>query len=128
MCYQQGWHAGFIHADADAVARHARLCNFEYSISNAVSITNADLIIVKAFNCEVFSELSETKITAAQKVFPVMIGIHLVDEYGALLFTVTSEIGLSITIDIQLARHSSSLNRRLPDRRSHSLAVPCDVA
>src|SRR6202166_1627654 len=31
MCYEQGRHPRFIHADADAVARHARLGHFKYS-------------------------------------------------------------------------------------------------
>jgi hypothetical protein len=44
-----------------------------------------------------------------------MVRIHLVDKYGAVLPAVTGEIGLRITIDIELARHSPSRNRRFPD-------------
>jgi len=128
VCDEQRGHPRVIQADAHAVAGHARLCNFEYGVANAVSITNADLVIKKSFNGEVFSELAEAKIIAAEKALPIAVRVGLVDEYGALLSTVTSEIGLRITIDIQLAHQPSFLDRKFPDRCSHSLAVPCDVA
>jgi hypothetical protein len=44
-----------------------------------------------------------------------MVRIHLVDEHGAVLPSVTGEIGLRITIDIEHAHHSPSINRRFPD-------------
>ena len=115
MRYEQRWHTRLIHADADAVARHAWLRYFKYRITNAVAIANADLVIRKSLDGEVFSELAESKIVAAQKPLPVIVGIHLVDEYGALLPAVTGEIGLRITIDIELAHHSPSRNWRFPD-------------
>src|SRR5580704_17374076 len=98
--YEQGCHPRFIHANADAVARYARLCNFKFSISDAVSIADAHLVIRKSLDGEVFSELAVSKIVAAQKALPVMVRIHLVNEYGALLSAVTGEIALRITIDI----------------------------
>jgi len=124
MFDEQGWHARFVHADGDAVARHARLCHFKYCITNAVSITDTDLVIRKSFDREVLSELTEAKITAAQKVLPVMVRLYLVNEYRTLLPTVTREIGLRVAIDIELARHPPSLNREFPDCCSDSLAVP----
>src|SRR5262249_33442409 len=99
MCYEQGWHARFIHADADAVAGYARLCHFEHCITDAVSITDADLVISKSFNGEVFSELAETKIIAAEKALPIAVGVHLVNEHGALLSTVTGEIPLPVAVN-----------------------------
>ena len=58
MCYEQGCHPRFIHANTDAVARYARLCRFEYRVTNAVAIANADLVISKSLNSKVFSELA----------------------------------------------------------------------
>jgi len=69
-----------------------------------------------------------TQTSAAQKALPVMVRIHLVDEYGAVLPAVTGEIGLHITIDIELARHSPSRNRIFPDGGPDRFAVPCHVA
>ena len=121
-------HSRLIHADADAVARYAWLRYFKFSTADAISIADADLVIRKSLNGEVFSELTEGKIVTAQKALPVVIGIHLVDKNGALLPTMTGEIALRITIDIELAHHSPSLNRTLPDRGTDSLTVPCHVA
>jgi hypothetical protein len=44
-----------------------------------------------------------------------MVRVHLVDKYGAVLPSVTGEIGLRITIDIELTHHSPSINCRFPD-------------
>src|SRR5262249_50693416 len=93
-------------------------------ITNAVSITDADLVISKSFNSEVFSELAETKIIAAEKALPIAIGVHLVNEHGALLPAVTGGIRLRVAINIELTRTSTPLNGKLPDRCSHSLAIP----
>ena len=41
---------------------------------------------------EVFSELTESEIVAAQKAFPVTVRVHLVDEYGAVFPAVTHEM------------------------------------
>src|SRR5215470_4824177 len=76
---KQGRHTRFIHANADAVTRDPRLRHFEYCIADPILITDADLIVGKSLDCEVFAELAESKIAAAQKALPVMVRIHLVD-------------------------------------------------
>src|SRR5208337_1234528 len=72
LCNQKRRHTRLVHADGDAVARHPWLRYFEYRTTNAVAITNADLIIRKSLDGEVFSELAKSKIVAAQKGLPVM--------------------------------------------------------
>src|SRR5208337_3422567 len=67
MRNEQGRHPRFIHANADAVARYAWLRYFKFSSTNTVSITDAHLVVRKPFDGKVFSELTESKITAAQK-------------------------------------------------------------
>ena len=128
MGYEQGWHPRFIHANADAIAGYARLCHFKYRIANAVSIANADLVIRKSLNREVFSELAEDKVITSEKSLPVVIGVHLINKNGALLPTMTGQIALPVAIDIELAHHSPSLNWRFPDGGADSLAVPGHVA
>jgi hypothetical protein len=115
MFYEKGPHPGFIHANTDAVARCARLRYFKFSITDAVSIVDTDLVVREALDDEVFSELAESKITTAQKALPVMVRIHLVDKHGAVLPTVAGQIGLRIAIDIELAHHSASINWIFPD-------------
>jgi hypothetical protein len=75
MRYEQGCHPRFIHANAHAVARYARLCHLKYRIANAIAIANADLVIRKLLNGEVFSELAEDEVFTSEKAFPVLIGI-----------------------------------------------------
>jgi hypothetical protein len=128
MCYEQSRHPRFIHANANAVARYARLCHFKFSATDAVAIADAHLVIRKSLDGEVFAELAQCKIVAAQKALPVMVRIHLVDKYGALLPSVAGEIGLRITIDIELAHHSPPIHWRFPDGRSDRFAVPRHVA
>jgi hypothetical protein len=128
MCYEERRHPRIIHADADAVARHAWLAHFKYRITNAVSISNADLVIRKSLDGEVFSELAEDKIVAAQKALPVMVRIHLVDEYGAMLPAVTRQVGLRIALNVESAHHSPSIHWRFPNRSSDCFAVPRHVA
>src|ERR1700690_4211630 len=115
MGYEQGWHPRFVHADADAVTRYAWLRYFKFSTTDAVAIADADLVIRESLDGEVFSELAESKIIAAEKALPVVVRVHLVDEYGAVLPAVTGETGLRVATDIELAHHSPSINRRFPD-------------
>jgi hypothetical protein len=44
-----------------------------------------------------------------------MVRIHLVDEYGAVLPSVTRQIGLRIALNIESAHHSPSINWRFPN-------------
>src|SRR5580693_4594176 len=115
MGYEKRRHTRFIHADADAVARHAWLRYLKLSTTDAVSIADAHLVVRKSLDGEIFSELAESKIVAAQKALPVMVRIHLVDEYGAVLPSMTRQIGLRIALNIKSAHHSPSFNWRFPD-------------
>src|SRR5215469_14846012 len=115
MCHEQSWHPRLIHADADAVAGYARLSHFKYCVANTVAIADAHLVIRKSLDREVFAELAKIKIIAAQKTLPIMVGVHLINKNGTVLPAVTSEIALPITVDIELAHHSSSLDWRFPD-------------
>jgi hypothetical protein len=117
MFDDQRWHAGFIHPNAQSIAGYPWLRNLEYGVADAVAITNADLVVSKSFNREIFSELAELEITAPEEMLPVAVRLPLVDKHGALLSTMTGEISLRIAFDIQLAHHPSPC---------HSLAVPRD--
>ena len=128
MCNEKSRHPRLIHADANAEARYSRLRYFKFSIADAVSISDADFAVVQTFDREVFTKLAEDKITAAKKLLPVAVRIHLVHEYGAILATVPIQVGLPVANDIQLAHHLPSFNGTLPDGSAHSLAVPRYVA
>jgi hypothetical protein len=57
-----------------------------------------------------------------------VVGIHLVDQNGAVLSAMTNQICLRVAINIELANHSPLLHWKFPDRRSDSLAIPCHFA
>jgi hypothetical protein len=124
MRYEQGRHSRVVHADADTVARHPRLADFKHCIANAISITDADLVVGEPLDGKVFPKLAEAEVVATKKAFPIAIRVRLVNKYGALLAAVSGEIGLSIAVNIELAHHASPGNRKFPDCRSDNLAVP----
>ena len=128
MCDEQGCHPRFIHADTDAVAGYARLCHFKYRVAYAVPIANADLVIRKSLNREVFSEPAEDEVITSEKALPVVIGVRLIKKNGTLLPAMTGEIGLGVANNVEPAHHLSSRDWRFPDRGADSLTVPCHVA
>ena len=128
MRYEQRRHVRLVHADAHAVACDSWLRYLQYSTTDAVSITNADLMIRKSFDSEVFSELAEGKVIPSENAFPVVIRVHLINKNRALLSTMTGEIALRIANNIEREYHSSAFHRRFPDPRMDGLPVPCHVA
>src|SRR5581483_8684727 len=67
MCNEKGRYSRFIHANADAVARHTWLAYFKYRITNAVPIADADLVIRKSLDGEVFAELAVDEVITSQE-------------------------------------------------------------
>lgn len=116
-----------IHSNADSVAGYSRLRHFEYPITNAVAIANANLVVRKPLNGEILSKLAADEVFASEKAFPVVIRVHLINKDGTLLSAVTGEIALGVAIDVELAHHSPAFHWRFPDRGTDSLAVPCHV-
>src|SRR5580700_212361 len=128
MFYEQRRHTRLAHANADAVACHARLCHFECRVTNAVAIANAHLVIGKSLDGEVFSELSKDEVMPPENAFPVVIGAHLINKNGALLSTMAAEIALRIANNIERPHPPSAFHWRFPDRGMDGLTVPCHVA
>jgi hypothetical protein len=128
MSHKQRGHTRLIHADADPVASYARLRNFKDRIANAILITDADLMVREPLDREVFAELTEAKIAAAEEALPVMVGVHLVGKYGAVFPSVTFKIGLRVTVDIECADRPASNDRIFPNGSSDGFAVPCHFA
>jgi hypothetical protein len=64
MCYEKSRHASFIHPNANAVASNPWLGYLKYGITDPIPITDADLVIWKPFDGEVFAKLPKSKILA----------------------------------------------------------------
>jgi hypothetical protein len=128
MSYEESRHSRFIRADADAVTRYTRLAHFKYCITNAVSISDADLAIRKSLDRKVFSELAVDEVISSEKALPIPIGVHLINKNGSLLPTMTGKIALPIANNVELAYHPSAFNWRFPDPGTHSFTVPCHIS
>jgi hypothetical protein len=103
------------------------LCHFKYGAPDSVSISDADLVIGKTIDCEVFSKLPILKIVSSEMKFPVSIGTELVDHYGALFPSVTCKVPLAIAIEIQSTREDSVCYGPLPDCGSDQLTLPLNL-
>src|SRR5262249_15359707 len=125
---QQGRHPGLVHADADAVAGHARLRHFKERPADMVTVADADLAVGQALNGKVLSELPEGEIASLQLALPVVIRIHLVDKNGAMLSTMTVQIALCVAIDVEPPNQAATLHWRLPHGRADGLSAPRDLA
>jgi hypothetical protein len=125
---QQSGHLRVIHAYADAIAGNPRLRHFKQRTADAVAIADADLIIGKTFYRQVLAELTVLRVVPLKMLLPVAIGVELIDHYGAVLSAVSCEVALSITIEIETARHYPAGYRLFPYGRSDDSALPFDVA
>src|SRR5262245_16166116 len=55
---QQSRHSGLVHANADAVAGHPRLSDFEDRAADLITIADAHRIVGQSFDREVLAKLS----------------------------------------------------------------------
>jgi hypothetical protein len=58
---------------------------------------------------------------------PVPVGFELINHHGPVLSTVSREVSLPVTIDIQTPRHDSSGNGPFPDGGVNHFPLPLDV-
>jgi hypothetical protein len=128
MRHEERRHTGFVHANTDAVASDAWLGHLEKSTANPIPIANTNLIIKKTIDCEIFAELSEGEIASPELLFPVAIGITLIYEDCAVLASVTSQITLTIAVNVKPPHQTSALNRALPHRCVDYFPFPVDIA
>ena len=63
-----------------------------------------------------------------QVLLPIAIRFNLVDEDGALLTTISGQVALTISLQIQPADPTGAMHWILPDRGVHSTTLPLDVA
>jgi hypothetical protein len=68
------------------------------------------------------------EVAASELALPVAVGLDLVDEDGAVLAAVGEPVGLIVAVDVDPPDHARPLDRFLPDRGAHPLALPLDLA
>jgi hypothetical protein len=77
---------------------------------------------------EVLAELSVDEIGSLELLLPIVIRLDLVDEDGALLASMSGQVALTVSLEIQPTGPTPALHRILPDRGVHSAPLPLDVA
>ena len=124
---QQRGHLWLVQTNTDAIARDARLRDFEQRAANPIAVADAHVVIGQPINGKVLAELPVREVISAELLLPELIQLDLIDENRPLLAPMPGEIALSIAIDVEAARHATALNRALPDTGVNSLASPRDV-
>ena len=61
-------------------------------------------------------------------IFPVTVRVHLIHHDGPMFSSVSGEIPLPVTIDIQASHHPPALQGFLPDGGMNGFAAPSNVA
>ena len=125
---QQCRHPRLVHPNADAIAGHAGLSDFEQCAADLITIADANGIIRQSFDREVLAELSGDKVGPVELILPVAIRFDLVDEDGSLLTSVPGQIALTVPVQIELADSTTATHRSLPDPGVHGTTLPRDVA
>src|SRR3954452_15813975 len=124
---EQGGDAGIVHAEADAVASHAGLRDFEDGGADPVAVADADLVVAQPFDREVLADLSVDEVASPELVFPVPVGAELVDEDGALFAPMPAEIALAVAVDVELPRPARAGHGILEYPREDGLPLPGHV-
>ena len=120
-------HARLVHPDPDPIAGDPRLGDLEERRADAIPVADADLVVAKPLDREVLAELAEGEVVAMHLVLPVPVRVELVHVHGPLLASVTLQIALAVTVDVQTPDGARSLDRLLPDSREDGPPLPRDL-
>src|SRR4030095_414054 len=115
MSDDQGWHPRLAHPEAEAIARHPRLADFEQSRPDPVAVADADLVVGEPLNGEVLSELPVSEVVAPEESLPVSVGLDLVDEHRPVDSAVSGQVSLAIAVDVEPPNQPSTVRGLLPD-------------
>jgi hypothetical protein len=125
---EKGRHLSVVHSNPEPIAGNARLRNLKYRAADSVPVSNADLIVRKAVDGKILSELSVLEVTSAKLRLPIAIGLELVDHHGALLASVALKIRLAVAIQIQSPSNDTVGYGVLPDGGADAPAPPFNFA
>src|SRR5882672_7833328 len=124
---QQSRHPRLVHPNADAITGNARLADLEQGAADLVAVADAHCVVGQSFDREVLAELSMDEVGPLQLLLPIAIRFDLIDEDGALLTPVPSQVALTVSVQIHPADPTAARHRILPDPGVHSATLPLDV-
>ena len=121
---EQSGNPRIVQANPNAIARDPGLRYLERRRADSVTVADADLVVAEPVDREVLAELSVDEVISAELAFPVAVGIHLVDEHGALLTTVAGQVALAVTLDVELPDMARARHGVLEDSGEDGLPLP----
>jgi hypothetical protein len=124
---QECSHLRVVHPYTDAIAGDARLRYFKQRAADSVAISDADLVIGEAIDCQVLAELTILEVVTLELCLPVTIGVELIDHHSTVLSAVTCDVALTITVEIETARHHPACYGPLPDGGVDHFALPFEI-
>src|ERR1700709_1787426 len=105
MRHEKRCHAWLADSNAGAVAGHSGLGDFENHVADPVPVPDAHLVVGQSLDREVLAEKPGYQVVAVELLGPVAIRIELVHEDGAVLAAVSTDVTLTIAIDVEAAHH-----------------------
>ena len=124
---KQVGHLRLVQAKTDAEAGDPWLGDFEFGVSDAVAVTDADLGVGQSGDGEVFPEMTGREVVTIQIGLPELVRFSLINHDRALLAAVAGEVALAVALDIDAPHHDWSFDGGLPNPRVYGLAPPRDV-
>jgi hypothetical protein len=104
------------------------LGNLEERAADPITIADTHCIVGQSFDREVLAELTMDEVSPLQLFLPMTIRFDLVNKDCALLASVTGEVTLTVSIQIQPANPTAVMHRIFPDPSVHSTSVPLDIS
>jgi hypothetical protein len=104
------------------------LRHLEQRAADPVTIADADLVVSKTIDGQIFAELTVFKVLALQLLLPIAVGSKLIDHYGAVLSAVPCQISLPVAIQVQAPCHHPAGDRLFPDTSVNQFSLPLDIA
>ena len=121
-------HVVGLEADAQFVAREARLGDHDFRRADGKPVAEMDRVFQQAFGGEVFSKDSQRQIPAGQLFLPVDVVFERVAIDGFVLAAVDGEVRLTVAVQIELVQSDAARDGLLEDGGSYDSAVPGDFA
>src|SRR5262249_17840721 len=125
---QQRRHARLVRPNAEAIAGDPRLRDFEQRAADQIPIADAHHVVGQSVDREVLAELSVDEVAPLQLLLPMAVRFDLVDVDRALLTSVSAQIALTVSVEIQSPNATTPAHRIFPDRRVNGAPLPRDVA
>src|SRR5690242_2083292 len=117
-----------LETDAQLVARQARLRDNHFRGTDGEAVAEVHRILEQAFGGEVLSENGKAQVAAGKLLFPVRVVFDGIAVNRFVFAAVNAEVGLTVSIEIQLAESEAAGDGLLEDGGGDDGVVPRDFA